>query len=158
MPALNTPPPDDDATIVMWGQVIRGFQTTNRLIHAALKERFNLNEAEAETLLSLHRSPDNRARHNLLAQGTGVTTGGFTKVAEKLTQRGLTARVACAEDRRVIYLALTDAGLELATELSNDTAKAVRESFIDALGRERAELVSDAMLALYRANLAPASK
>lgn len=149
----------DDATAVeMWGRVIRGFQATNRRLHAGLRGQFDLTEAEAETLLSLFRCPEQRARHNSLAKGACFTTGGFTKIADKLSQRGLTERAACESDRRVSYLQLTDAGSELAAKLTEAAAQANRERFIEVLGVERAQLVSDAMVSLYRANLDTGSK
>lgn len=147
------PSPVDDATAVeLWGRVIRGFQATNRRLHAGVKEQFNLTEPEAETLLSLFRCPEQRARHNSLATGAGFTTGGFTKIADKLSQRGLTERAACESDRRASYLQLTPTGSLLAQELTSAVAQANRTHFIEVLGADRAQLVSDAMAALYRAN------
>lgn len=143
---------DDATSIELWGRVIHGFQATNRGLHAQLKARFDLNEAEVETLLSLFRCPDHRSRHNSLAKSAGFSTGGFTKIADKLTDRGLTMRTACAEDRRVSYLELTPAGIPFSAELTTVAAELNRERFIDVLGLERAQLVADAMTELYRAN------
>lgn len=143
----------NDATAVeMWGRIIRGFRATDRRVHAAIKAKFDFTEVEAETLLSLHLSPEQRARHNSLAKGAGFTTGGFTKIADKLTQRGLTERVACESDRRASYLQLTAEGATVAAELSRATAQANRDHFIEVLGVERAQAAADAMAALYRAN------
>lgn len=143
----------DDATAVeLWGRVIRGFTATNRRVHAVFKERFDLNEAEVETLLSLVRRPDHQARHNTLATAAGFSTGGFTKVADKLTARGLTERNACSADRRVSYLQLTAQGAELAAELEVAAAEVNREYVIEVLGFERASLVADAFAELYQAH------
>ena len=43
---------DDITAVELWGRVISGFQVTNRRVHLAIKGAFNLNEAEAETLLA----------------------------------------------------------------------------------------------------------
>lgn len=150
-------PVDSDAVtdaqaIELWGRVIHGFQATNRRLHADLKNRFGLNEAEVETLLSLYRCPERRSRHNSLATGAGFTTGGFTKIADRLTERGLTIRTACETDRRVSYLQLTDDGESLAGELTRVAAGLNRELFIGVLGQEQAQAVADAMTLLYRAN------
>lgn len=143
---------DDATAIELWGRVIHGFMATNRNLHAHLKAQFDLTEAEVETMLNLFRCPDHRSRHNSLAKGAGFSTGGFTKIADRLTERGLTERAACAEDRRVSYLALTSEGLELASRLTAVAAQLNRERFIDVLGLERAQLVADAMTELYRAH------
>lgn len=152
---MNTPTAshlDDATSIELWGRVIHGFQATNRGLHAELKAQFDLNEAEIETLLQLFRCPDHRSRHNSLAKSTGFSTGGFTKVADKLTERGFTDRSACTEDRRVSYLELTPEGTALAAELTSAAAALNRERFINVLGLERAQLVAEAMTELYRVN------
>ena len=41
-----------------------------------------------------------------------VTSGSVTYVIDKLEKQGLVQRMACPEDRRVIYACLTDAGRE----------------------------------------------
>lgn len=144
----------DDATAVeLWGRVIHGFQATNRRLHAEMRYDFDLNEAEAETLLELHRQPEHRAKLSFLAKGAGFSTGGFTKIADKLSNRGLAVRVACEEDRRVSYLGLTEGGLEMASALTAAVANANRRHFIDVLGEEQACQVATAMTYLYRANL-----
>ncbi|WP_127130980.1 MarR family winged helix-turn-helix transcriptional regulator [Georgenia sp. SYP-B2076] len=143
---------DDITAVELWGRVIKGFQVTNRRLHSAIKGAVNLNEAEAETLLSLHRKVERRAPLTTLARAASFTSGGYTKIADKLVSRGLAARVACAEDRRVTFLELTPAGTELAAELAHLVADINRSHFIEVLGPDRARLVADAMTELYRTN------
>jgi DNA-binding MarR family transcriptional regulator len=153
-----TPAPvqiEDSTAIQLWGATIKGFHATNRRLHAAIKAAFNLNEAETETLLTLHRSAEQRAPMATLARAAAYTSGGFTKIADKLTQRGLVARVAGSDDRRVIFVELTQEGKELAGELNCLVAEINRAQFIEVLGLERAQLVADAMRDLYRANTPP---
>ena len=49
-PAAEQPtkqhPVDDATAIDLWGSVIKGFQTTNARVHAAIKAAFSLNPAE----------------------------------------------------------------------------------------------------------------
>lgn len=136
----------------MWGRVVRGYRAANLRIHAAIRGEFDLNDAEIETLLTLFRLPEHKARHNKLAGVAGFTAGGFTKIADKLADRGLAAREACSVDRRVSYLRLTPEGAEVACELVRLAAEANRVHFIEVLGEDRATLVSEAFGALYQAN------
>jgi DNA-binding MarR family transcriptional regulator len=142
---------DDDTAIDLWCWVIDGFQTTNGRMHAAIKCAFSLNAVEAETMLHLGAEPTQRASMATLARAVSFTSGGFTKIADKLTQRGLAARVACAEDRRVTYFQLTPAGIEIAAELRRLVADISRSEFIDVLGPELASLVAEAMHVLHKA-------
>lgn len=155
MATTNQTAVDAGSAVELWGRVIKGFQVTNRRLHAAIKAAFNLSEPEAETLLNLHRDARHRAPLTTLARAAAFTSGGYTKIADKLVSRGLAERVACLDDRRVTYLELTPAGVELAAELACLVADINSSQFIDVLGPDRARLVADAMTELYRANNEP---
>jgi len=148
---------DDDTAIELWGRVIKGFATTHARLQTAVKAAFSLNEAETETVLHLGAEPTHRASMVTLARAASFTSGGFTKIADKLTTRGLAKRVACADDRRVTFLELTPSGIELAAELRCLVADINRSQFVDVLGPERAGLVADAMTDLRSANGVPQS-
>jgi MarR family transcriptional regulator, 2-MHQ and catechol-resistance regulon repressor len=55
-----------------------------------------------------------------------VTSGSVTPVADKLEQRGLIQRRLSAEDRRVCYAELTDAGRELVGGIFPEHAEVIR--------------------------------
>ncbi|MBT2523826.1 MarR family winged helix-turn-helix transcriptional regulator [Arthrobacter sp. ISL-28] len=150
---LSPATPDLDE-VSQWGLVIEGFQNTNRKLHKAVAAAFSLDPAEAETLLRLVRSADRRKPMAVLAREAAFSTGGVTKIADRLAKRNLAARKPCADDRRVIYLELTDAGAELAEELRCLVSDVVRETYIDVLGAERAAMVAQAMAELREANAA----
>ncbi len=152
-PAARTPIEVHDAEAVqLWGRVIKGFAVTNRKLHVAIKSAFNLSEAEAETLLNLHRDPEHRAPMATLARAAAFTSGGYTKIADKLVDRGLVSRVPCADDRRITYLELTPDGIEIAANLARLVSDVNRAQFVSVLGPERARFVAEAMTELYRAN------
>ena len=138
--------------VTQWGLVIEGFQITNRKLHRSVADAFSLDAAEAETLLRLTRSPERRMPMAALARETAFSSGGFTKIADRLAKRGLVVRSPCADDRRVIYLELTAAGTRLAQELEDLVAGLVREIYVDVLGADRAALVAAAMAELREAN------
>lgn len=152
MSTKNTQPTDDEQAVELWGRVINGFEVTNRRIHAVILEQFALTNAETQVLLNLHRQPEFRAPMAKLAKAASFSTGGFTKLADKLTQRGLVARAACSDDRRVTFLEFTPEGRTMADELTRLAARINREAFIDVLGEERAQAVAEAMTELFRAN------
>jgi DNA-binding MarR family transcriptional regulator len=89
-----------------------------------------------------------------LAREAAFSTGGFTKIADRLAKRGLVERAPCADDRRVVYLELSGAGAALADELQGLVAGIVQKTYIDVLGAERAAMVAEAMADLREANAA----
>ncbi len=138
--------------VTQWGLVIEGFQITNRKLHRAVAEAFSLDPAETETVLRLGRSSHNRMTMAALAREAAFSTGGFTKIADRLAKRGLVERAPCVDDRRVVYLQLTGPGAALADELQLFVSSVVRENYIDVLGADRAATVAEAMAALREHN------
>ena len=78
---------DNDTAVDLWEQVIKGFQATNSRLHAAIRSAFSLNAAEAETMIHLGADPTHRASMATLARAASFTSGGFTKIADKLCAR-----------------------------------------------------------------------
>ena len=138
--------------VSQWGLVIEGFHITNTKLHKAIAGAFSLDAAESETLLRLTRSPDNRMPMAALARETAFSTGGFTKIADRLAKRGLVERNPCSDDRRVVYLTLTSSGAELARKLQVLVAGIVQEIYIDVLGADKAATVAEALAELRDAN------
>ncbi|MGD8201058.1 MarR family winged helix-turn-helix transcriptional regulator [Ornithinimicrobium sp. W1679] len=132
----------------LWGHVIEGFQRTNRHLHRTVEQELSLTPAESEALLRLGRSPDQRLPMAELAGQVAFSTGGVSKVADRLVRRSLALRVPSAEDRRVIYLTLTPEGAQLAATLQERVREVVQETFVDVLGPSRATAVAEAMAVL----------
>jgi MarR family 2-MHQ and catechol resistance regulon transcriptional repressor len=63
-----------------------------------------------------------------------------TRLMDKLIDKGLIERVRCDEDRRVVYVSITDDGLELLAKIDNE-----QKGFVDLsenLTEEEAETLS----------------
>ena len=68
-------------------------------------------------LLRLARSPEGLLRMTDLAAQTTLTSSGITRVVDRLVERGLVTRRACATDRRTTYAVITDSGRQLLAEV-----------------------------------------
>lgn len=79
---------------------------------AAHFARHALDPVEFETLIRLARSPARLLRMSDLANQTGLSTSGVTRVVDRLERAGLVERQACPTDRRGSFTVITDAGLE----------------------------------------------
>ena len=150
----RSPAIDDRDAVELWGRVINGFGATSKVLQERAREKFDLSAAEMESLLTLYLLPEHNAPMKTLAEAAAFSTGGFTKIADKLSTRGITRRIACAKDRRVTYLALTEEGQAFAAEVTRFVAETNREIFIGVLGEARARDVARAITELYRANAA----
>jgi DNA-binding MarR family transcriptional regulator len=76
----------------------------------------HLSTVEFEVMIRLARSPEGLLRMSDLSAQTSVTTSGVTRVVDRLQDRGLVDRQACATDRRATYAVVTDRGRALLAE------------------------------------------
>jgi DNA-binding MarR family transcriptional regulator len=137
--------PGELDTVSSWIDVNEGFQLTNRKLHAAVTNAFNLDPGECDLVLLLSRSPQSGVSMSTLAREIGFTSGGLTKVADRLARRDLVQRVSDASDRRTVNLALTEAGVRMANDLGCLVSDVVRSLWTDVLGVERATQLAESM-------------
>jgi DNA-binding MarR family transcriptional regulator len=80
------------------------------------------------------------ARMSEVSEKLGVALSTATQIADRLTARGWVQRESDPEDRRVVRLALTQAGRQLAKERRSERRRRLRAmlSAIDPEARERA--------------------
>ncbi|WP_026453834.1 MarR family winged helix-turn-helix transcriptional regulator [Saccharomonospora iraqiensis] len=142
----------DDELVTWWGLVIEGYLATQERLMGEIAERFGLSPAEFDVLLRLVRSPEHRMPMTRLAREAALSSGGFTKVADRLTAAGLVRRAPSEQDRRVTYACLTDHGVEVADRAREACADILRRTVLDPLGHDRAESLAEAMRTLRRVN------
>ena len=149
---LNSPLDDDDEIVTLWGLVIEGYLATHQGLMDEIAERFGLAPAPFDILLRLVRSPEQRMPMTRLAHEAALTSGGFTKVADRMVAADLIRREPCDTDRRVIYAALTDHGAEIAGKARAACAEILRRRVLTPLGPDAAAGLADAMRTLRSAN------
>lgn len=126
----------DDDLITQWGLLVEGFTRAMRRLEADMDHADCPGPTWFEVLLRLERTPGHRLPMTQLAREVELTSGGFTKVADRLAEAGMTRRVACEHDRRVTWMELTDAGVKTARESKRHHAAALRRLVEDHIGLE----------------------
>lgn len=100
----------DDPRIHTFGLLLEAHSQLTRLLDADLQDSDGISLQTFEVLLRISRSEWGRLTMSELADGVSLTTGGVTRLADRLENDGLVQRVSCPTDRRVVHLALTDLG------------------------------------------------
>jgi MarR family 2-MHQ and catechol resistance regulon transcriptional repressor len=149
---------NDDALISTFGRLLEAQSRLERRLGADLEARCNLPHAWFEVLLRLGRSPDDRLSMGTLAQQISLTTGGVTRLIDRMQAAGYVERVPCPTDRRVAYAALTAAGRAKLDDAASVHVANLRTVFADFSDDERGTL--DALLDRLRqaSHVAPASR
>jgi DNA-binding MarR family transcriptional regulator len=138
----------DGELITGWGLVVEGYARVSAAIRRDLVEHCRLEPAEFEVLLRLSRSPDHRQTASQLAAEVSFSSGGFTKLADRLERAALVRRMPCQNDRRVVWIALTPTGQETIAAATGRHVEFLRRHVLEPLGEERFLTMSEAMRAL----------
>lgn len=121
---------DDCAAARAPGRVIRRI---DKLMSMWIESRLPANEINLSQWIALKLVRDGAATNpGALARDLGHTTGAVTRLIDGLEQRGLMARDRAGSDRRVVSLAITDAGhkkLNALAPMVVDTWNEVLEEF-----------------------------
>jgi DNA-binding MarR family transcriptional regulator len=102
----------DDDRLTLVGLMLESAAGLRRELERRLEDERGLPLQWFELLLRLGRSPGRQLRMSDLADQTSLTPSGLTRAIDRLVEAGLVERVACPEDRRGAYAALTPSGLE----------------------------------------------
>ena len=127
---MATSPVPDDERIHTFGLLVEAHARMTRLLDAELQESDGISLQTYEVLLRLGRSPDGRMTMTELADAVSLTTGGVTRLADRLAEDGLVERLACPTDRRVVHLGLTSKGRKVLTTASRHHLAALDEHLV----------------------------
>ncbi|MFF7791480.1 MarR family transcriptional regulator [Streptomyces sp. NPDC007991] len=97
---------DDDVTL--YGLFVEAYTRLKPLVHREL----GLPETWFEVLLRLGRTPEHRLRMTDLAEAVSFSSGGFTRLADRMVKEGLIRRDPDPVDRRAALAVLTDKGAD----------------------------------------------
>ncbi len=144
----------DDDLIMSWRVVLDGIQRTQAQIMAGVED-LGLPAAFFDALYRLIDAPDQRLPMSTLARQLSMTSGGFTKVADRMARAGLIDRRGSSGDRRIVHATLTPLGAELARSATETYRSSVREHVLTVLSPEALRHLAELTNTLSEANDSP---
>ncbi|MFD9793155.1 MarR family winged helix-turn-helix transcriptional regulator [Streptomyces sp. NPDC059070] len=96
----------DDDDVTLYGLFVEAFSRLKPLLHQDL----GLPETWFEVLLRLGRTPGHALRMSDLAAAVSFSSGGFTRLADRIEEAGLIRREPDPDDRRAAFAVLTEDG------------------------------------------------
>lgn len=106
----------DDDRITAYGTLVETQRSLHRIFDKSLRDRLGISIVWYEALLRLGRTPERRLPINELGEAMNLTSGGATRLVDRLEDSGYVARVACPTDRRVSWAELTESGATMVSE------------------------------------------
>ena len=119
-----------------WRGVLFAQARVVRALEADMLEQHGLPITWFDLLSRLSDAPHQRMRMHELEEASLFTRSGITALADRLENAGLVRRERSAEDRRGVYLAITEAGLDKFAEVWPDHRRSIESHFGKYLNAE----------------------
>jgi DNA-binding MarR family transcriptional regulator len=101
---------DDAQLVTSWRDLAARYSSVRGALDRELDERHGLGMSEFEALDRLAEVPEGNQRMQELGEAMYLSQSALSRVVARLEREGLVCRDMCAEDRRGVYVRLTDAG------------------------------------------------
>jgi MarR family transcriptional regulator, 2-MHQ and catechol-resistance regulon repressor len=121
--------PRDEALISTFGRLLEAQSTLVRQLGRSLEQQAGLPHTWFEVLLRIGRSDGGQISMSALAQQVALTSGGITRLVDRMIDAGLVRRVPCPTDRRVSFAALTEQGQQALSRAVTLHAEDLRRVF-----------------------------
>lgn len=108
--ALALPGTLSDQRLIDMGLLIEAHAHLTRVLGAELEAGTGMPLTWLDVLIRLGRTPEHRMTMTELARRVAFTSGGTTRLVDRIAQAGLVERIHCPSDRRSIYVGLTPKG------------------------------------------------
>jgi DNA-binding MarR family transcriptional regulator len=119
----------DEDLVEQWHGVTSGVKWVERRVDRVLED-FGVPAHSFAVLHTLLRADEHRSPMNVLAREVSMTSGGFTKLADRMAREGLIDRRSSVADRRVVHAMLTPEGLAMAQQATRLYQDALRECLL----------------------------
>ena len=100
----------DPELVSRWRALVASHAAVTAALEHDLGERHGLGVTEFEVLERLAENPGHQFRVQELAESVHLSQSALSRLIGRLEQHGLVGRTLCDNDRRGIYVCLTDAG------------------------------------------------
>jgi DNA-binding MarR family transcriptional regulator len=119
--SVDTPPPGggnscgvlgqmDDERLHLMGLVVRTHRLLSDRLGRELEQDVGIPLVFFDVLINVGAAPDGRVTMSRLSNDIALTTGGVTRLVDRMVVAGLVERSACPSDRRSIHVVLTPEG------------------------------------------------
>lgn len=124
---------DDDAIAAEWHQLMGRYTKLMCALDRELSAAHDLNASEFEVLQQLEEADECSLRMAALAESAHLSQSALSRLVSRLETDGLVERKACDQDRRSLFVALTDAGRARYAEARPTQRRVLREEGSDCL-------------------------
>lgn len=134
------PSPIEDPLITTFGRLVEGYSRLEQWLGPAMEAETGLPHVWFEVLIRLARSEEGQLTMGTLAEQIALTTGGVTRLIDRMQTAGYVERRPCPTDRRVSYAGITSTGRDILDRAAAVHARNLQDAFAGFSKRELATL------------------
>ncbi|WP_414940875.1 MarR family winged helix-turn-helix transcriptional regulator [Amycolatopsis sp. cmx-11-51] len=128
-----------DPRVVAFGRMMGAANRLEYLLGRALETECGISHLMFEVLLIVGRAGETGMSMRAIAQEQVLTTGGATRLVDRMTTLGLVVRGSDPEDRRVQLVRLTGKGEETTVRAARTHVENIQRLFLDPLPADHRE-------------------
>ena len=133
----------EDTRISSYGRLVEAQRRLHRIFDRTLRAEAGISAMWYEALLRIARSPGNNLPINELGEAMVLSSGGATRLVDRLEEKGYIERLACPTDRRVSWAHLTDLGLAVLADATKVHLNDLEEHFVSKLSSSEMEKLTE---------------
>ena len=119
--------------VTLMGLLVETHAKLTRALGAEMEEVCGLPLAWYEAMLRLRRSPAGLLTMTRLGSEVSLTSGGITRLVDRLVEAGYVQRQDCPTDRRSVFVSLTCAGVAKVDEATAAHREGLERHLVDPL-------------------------
>jgi DNA-binding MarR family transcriptional regulator len=144
---------NEDVRLRAWTDFVLSYNRLVAVLEREMQDATGITLSQYDVLLRLAEAPGGRLTMTALAQAIVYSTGGLTRLFERMRQAGLVRREPSEHDRRVIYAVLADDGIKRLRAASAVHLAGVRRHFAAQLADDEAGVVAAFLRRLHESTL-----
>jgi DNA-binding MarR family transcriptional regulator len=151
--AASPPPlePADAEALTLMGLLVEAHARLTGVLGAEMEEACGLPLSWYDAMIRLRRAPGGFMTMTRLASEVSLTSGGITRLVDRLADAGYAQRQDCPTDRRSVYVSLTPAGIAKVDEATAAHRKGLDRHLLGPLEPHEREMLEAALRKLRRA-------
>ena len=142
----------DDPRITTFGRLFEAHAKLTHQLNTELEEAVGIPLSWYGVLLLVGRSPEGVRPIGELINATAFTSGGVTRLVDRMERAGYVRRSPCPSDRRVQFVGLTDAGRALLERATDVHLRGIQRHLIDKVHADEVPVLDDLLARLVREN------
>lgn len=135
---------DREASRLAWGWLLFAHSKVLRALEADMTDQHDLSLLWFDLLNRLREAPEGRLRMNEFQEASVFTTSGLTRLVDRMEHAGFVRRERLAEDRRGVYVVITQEGQEKLNAVFPDHFASIEHHFSRHLTDDEIEAITSA--------------